>query len=78
MPELYAGCRQVYAGADGRKVIFMGRFENFSNVELAILYSSLAMCKICCPETPMLLKEIGTERAKRDLKSNRIETNNEE
>ena len=58
--------------------MLMNRFENFSNVELAILYSSVATCKICVPETPMLLKEIGTERAKRDLKSNRIETNNEE
>ena len=58
--------------------MFMNRFENFSNIELAVLYSSFAMCKICCPETPMLLKEVGTERAKRDLNSHGIETNNEE
>jgi len=53
------GCgSEVYAGADGRSVIFVNRFESFSIEELLSLMGSLNESSSWSPVKGGLLKEI--------------------
>lgn len=58
MPGLHGRRCEVYAGANGRRVIFMNRFENFSREELLSLMGSLNESSSWSPVKGGLLKEI--------------------
>ena len=58
MPGLHGRCSEVYTGSDGRRVIIVGCFENFSQEELLSLMNALNESSFWNPIKSGLLKEI--------------------